>query len=145
MSGNGSKYAPYSTKAKVLLIQLVTENGVVENKSTNGASAMDKKMAWEFITTNYNCQSEVNNIRTSGQLRKLWNNLKQRKRKETTALSHSMLATGGGFLIKPECDGVLEFVEEAVPNIDVSIDCPFDSTAVFEKGKCTKFVTVLYS
>ncbi|CAG9840769.1 unnamed protein product [Diabrotica balteata] len=44
-----------------------------------------------------------------------------------------MLATGGAPLIKPERDGVLEFVEEAAPNIDVNIDCPFDSTAVFEK------------
>ncbi|XP_072377416.1 uncharacterized protein [Diabrotica undecimpunctata] len=135
MSGNGMKYAPYSTKEKVLLIQLVTENGVVENKRTDGASTMEKKMAWELITRNYNCQPEVNNIRTSDQLRKLWNNLKQRKRKETTALRHSMLATGGGPPIKPECDAVLELVEEAGPNIDVSIDCSFDSTAVFEKGQ----------
>ncbi|CAG9840695.1 unnamed protein product [Diabrotica balteata] len=135
MSGNGNKYAPYSTKERVLLIQLVTENPVIENKRTDNASAMEKKMAWKLIARNYNCQPEVNNIRTSEQLKKLWNNLKQRKRKETTALRHSMLATGGGPLIKPERDGVLEFVEEAAPNIDVSIDCPFDSTAVCEKAQ----------
>ena len=45
-----------------------------------------------------------------------------------------MLLTGGGSPKKPMPDPVLDFVEDAAPNMDVTIICPWDSTAVFEKG-----------
>lgn len=57
-----------------------------------------------------------------------------RKRKETTALRHSMLATGGGPPKKPALDPVLQIVEEAAPNLDVTVSCSWDSTATFENG-----------
>lgn len=63
---NISKSTPYTTREKVLLAQLV-----------DGATLGEKNKAWQSITTTYNCQPEVSNPQTVGQLRKLWNNLKQ--------------------------------------------------------------------
>lgn len=147
--------AAYSVKEKLLLTQLVKENGIVESKKTDGATVAEKNRAWECLTTIYNSQPEVNTPRTHQQLRKLWNNLKQRyfsnyikfcnfnycaiqfshrKRKETTALRHDMLATGGGPAKVMKSDPVLKFVSEAAGGLDVTVDCPWDSTHLFEQG-----------
>ncbi|KAK9702235.1 Myb/SANT-like DNA-binding domain [Popillia japonica] len=104
----------------------------------------EKNKAWEEITISYNAQPEVNVKRNVVQLRKLWCNLKQRKRKETTALRHSMLATGGGPLEKkPQLDPVLEMVEDAAPYMDQSLICNWDSTALFEQENAAKLNSIL--
>uniref|UniRef100_A0A6P7GI58 Regulatory protein zeste n=1 Tax=Diabrotica virgifera virgifera TaxID=50390 RepID=A0A6P7GI58_DIAVI len=140
MSGNSmqgrsiptQKYAPYTQREKSLLAELVKGSTVIENKRTDGASLTEKKKAWEKLTNIYNAQPEVSTVRTSDQLKKLWTNLKQRKRKETTEWRHNMLATGGGPMKIQKYDEVLELVEDAAH--DVTIDCTYDSTAVFERG-----------
>ncbi|KAF5281800.1 hypothetical protein FQA39_LY05014 [Lamprigera yunnana] len=43
-----------------------------------------------------------------------------------------ILATGGGPSQKPTLDPVLQVVEDAAPSLDISITCPWDSTALFE-------------
>ncbi|KAF5283131.1 hypothetical protein FQR65_LT14060 [Abscondita terminalis] len=125
----------YTEREKVLLATLIKDNAVVENKKTDGATLIEKHRAWEFICRTYNAQPEVNTTRTLQQLKKLWNNLKQRKRKETTALKYDMLATGGGPPKKPVIDPVLQVVEEAAPSLDVTIISPYDSIAVFENER----------
>ncbi|CAH1106874.1 unnamed protein product [Psylliodes chrysocephalus] len=55
-----------------------------------------------------------------------------RKRKQTTEKSSKMLLTGGGPVKKPTPDPVLDFVEDAAPNMDITVTCPFDSSVVFE-------------
>jgi len=41
--------------------------------------------------------------------------------------------TGGGPVPVQPNDPVMEFMDATNPNLDVEIDCTFDSTAVFEK------------
>ncbi|KAJ8937505.1 hypothetical protein NQ314_011819 [Rhamnusium bicolor] len=68
----------YTDKEKVVLLSLVEEYGVcIENKKTDGSSIQEKHEAWEKIASHYNVQPEVNIYRTSKQLNKLWDNLKQ--------------------------------------------------------------------
>jgi len=56
-----------------------------------------------------------------------------RKRKLTTALRHEQLMTGGDPAPVQETDAVMAFMDTTNSNIDIEVDCPYDSTAVFEK------------
>lgn len=56
-----------------------------------------------------------------------------RKRKLNTVIRHNRLMTGGGPALVQLNDPVMEFVDATHANLDVEINCPFDSTAVFEK------------
>ena len=68
----------YTVKEKILLAQLVKDNKLVENKKTDAVSVQEKNEAWRNICEIYNSQPEVEAKRNPSQLRKLWNNLKQR-------------------------------------------------------------------
>jgi len=41
--------------------------------------------------------------------------------------------TGGGPAPVQETDAVMAFMDATNSNIDIEVDCPYDSTAVFEK------------
>lgn len=56
-----------------------------------------------------------------------------RKQKLTTTIRHERLMTGGGPAAVQPNDPVMEFMDATNENLDVEIDCAFDSTAVFEK------------
>ncbi|KAJ8931223.1 hypothetical protein NQ314_015895 [Rhamnusium bicolor] len=123
----------YTEKEKLVLVSLVKEYGAcIENKKTDGTSIQEKQNAWENIASYYNAQPDINIHRTSKQLKKLWDNLKQRKRKETTHLRHSQLLTGGGPPSEKKDDPVLELVTDIAKYSDVTRDCLWDSTALYE-------------
>lgn len=63
-----------------------------------------------------------------------------RKRKLTTAMKHERLMTGGGPAPEQPNDPVMAFMDATNSNLDIDIDCPFDSTAVFEK-ECEHFAS----
>lgn len=48
-------------------------------------------------------------------------------------MKHQRLMTGGGPAPVERVDPVMDFMDGATGNIDVEIDCPFDSTAAFER------------
>ncbi|KAJ8966959.1 hypothetical protein NQ314_003181 [Rhamnusium bicolor] len=124
----------YTEKEKLVLVSLVKEYGAcIENKKTDGTSIQEKQNAWENIASYYNAQPDINIHRTSKQLKKLWDNLKQRKRKETTHLRHSQLLTRGGPPSEKKDDPVLELVTDIAKYSDVTRDCLWDSTALYEK------------
>lgn len=56
-----------------------------------------------------------------------------RKRKLTTAIRHEWLMTGGGPAPVQPNDPVIAFMVATNANIDIEINCAFDSTAVYEK------------
>ncbi|KAF5269705.1 hypothetical protein FQA39_LY08628 [Lamprigera yunnana] len=51
---------------------------------------------------------------------------------EQCTLGYDILATGGGPSKKPTLDPVLQVVEDAASSLDVSITCPWHSTALLE-------------
>lgn len=42
------------------------------------------------------------------------------------------MTSGGPAPVQPN-DPVMDFIDTTNANVDIEIDCPFDSTAVFEK------------
>ncbi|XP_072764126.1 uncharacterized protein [Anoplolepis gracilipes] len=121
-----------SERERMLLAQLVSEEAI-ENKKTGASDLKDKVDAWERITKKFARISEECTLRSSKQLKKCWDNMKQRKRKLNTTKRHERLMTGGGPASVQPNDPVMAFMDATNANLDVEIDCPFDSTAVFEK------------
>ncbi|XP_077280418.1 myb/SANT-like DNA-binding domain-containing protein 3 [Temnothorax americanus] len=131
MNKDKSTNVHYTEHERMLLAQLISEEKVIECKKTGASDLKDKTDAWERITKKYASQSYT--PRTSKQLKKCWDNMKQRKQKITTAIRHERLMTGGGLAPVQPKDPVIEFMDATNSNIDVKIDCKFDGTAVFEK------------
>lgn len=68
----------YSEREKEILTNLVKLHPVIQLKNADSATLSSKNEAWVDIAKSFNAHSEVYNIRTSKQLKKLWSNLKQR-------------------------------------------------------------------
>lgn len=74
--GDSSK-KPYSDQEKMLLMTLIDKyKFVLENKKTDSSSIRKKQDIWVQITELYNSNNVV--PRKTQQLKKLWDNLKQR-------------------------------------------------------------------
>ncbi|XP_030762438.1 myb/SANT-like DNA-binding domain-containing protein 3 isoform X3 [Sitophilus oryzae] len=127
----------YSDREKMLLTTLVRENPLVEDKRADAAMIADKKRAWDLITRSFNSQPIVNRTRTSQQLRRLWINLKHRKRKQTEAQLYETLVIGDDPVTMVESDPLLELVSATAPNMDITMNSPSDSTHLFEKAGTT--------
>ncbi|KAL1489090.1 hypothetical protein ABEB36_014036 [Hypothenemus hampei] len=120
----------YTEKEKILLIFLVDKDKMIENKRTDAATVQQKLTAWEKLSQEYNSRTHIiQGPRTSPQLKKLWSNLKQRKRKANTELRHEKLLNGGGSSAKEQNDPVMEAVNLAAPYMDIMLPCAWDSTA----------------
>ncbi|KYN10480.1 hypothetical protein ALC57_17389 [Trachymyrmex cornetzi] len=68
--------AHYTEKEKMLLAQLIFEETAIENKKTGSTDLKEKAEAWERVTKKYTSQGLT--PRTSKQLKKCWDNMKQR-------------------------------------------------------------------
>jgi len=79
-SGSTGERTPYTQKEKLLLTSLLDRHkNVIENKKTDANTIQEKQREWEIIAQEYNAQASIINVkRSSSQLKKLWNNLKQR-------------------------------------------------------------------
>lgn len=76
---SGDKRVSYSEKERVILAELVKEHrDIIECKKTDCTSIKTKQVAWESIALKFNAQPEVSAKRSSGQLKKCWDNIKQR-------------------------------------------------------------------
>lgn len=77
---SGGERTPYTQKEKLLLASLVDKHkNVVENKRTDANTIQEKQREWEEIAVEYNAQASLISVKRNHlQLKKLWNNLKQR-------------------------------------------------------------------
>lgn len=67
----------FSDTEKLFLVQLVSESSsILENKKTDSVSLKEKNEKWEEITKIYISQGFP--ARTTKQLKKCWDNIKQR-------------------------------------------------------------------
>jgi hypothetical protein len=57
-----------------------------------------------------------------------------RKRAENTKHIFSMLKTGGGPPDAESTDPLMKLVDAAAPNVDLFLDCDWDSTAAFGRS-----------
>ncbi|XP_018367899.1 PREDICTED: uncharacterized protein LOC108764258, partial [Trachymyrmex cornetzi] len=107
----------------------ISEEKVIENKKTGVTDLKSKNEAWERVTKR--C-SQGCTPRSSKQLKKCWDNMKQKKKKLNTSMKVQRLMTGGGVSPAVSVDPVMDFMDATTPNLDLEISCPFDSTAQFE-------------
>lgn len=70
------KNVHYTGTERMLLAQLISEEKIIENKRTGATDLKDKAEAWERIVKRY-C-SEGCTPRTNKQLKKCWDNMKQK-------------------------------------------------------------------
>ncbi|CAK1594819.1 unnamed protein product [Parnassius mnemosyne] len=95
---------------------------VVENKETDGASLRIKNETWSKISAEYNASPHASSQATTKQLRRLWMNLKQRRREALKKEREHRLATGEGSTISDATfDSDIAKVEPAF-GMDTDID-----------------------
>lgn len=86
--------AYFLDEEKDLLTELVAKyKNVVENKKTDAMSLHAKSRAWERLCVEYNSMPSVR-PREVKQLKKLWDNLKQKWKKEKARQAREVMATG---------------------------------------------------
>ncbi|KAM7289278.1 uncharacterized protein ISCGN_029409 [Ixodes scapularis] len=85
----------FSENEKFLLAELVPKYPVIENRCTNKSSTEARAKAWELLTIEYNSNHGVR-ARDSKQLKKCWDNLKTKWKKEVSSDNRDRIATGGG-------------------------------------------------
>lgn len=75
----------------------------IECKKSDSTSLQKKRETWNRITTDFNSDSQVT-IRTSNQLRDLWERIKRSAKKEITDEKRELRKTGGGPMPQPISD-----------------------------------------
>ncbi|KAL1488996.1 hypothetical protein ABEB36_014775 [Hypothenemus hampei] len=115
----------FTVDEKNLLIFLIDQNKhFIENKKTDANTNRAKAEIWSKITTAFNSRFSA---RTEKQLKKLWDNMKNKTRKIDTEHKKEMLKTGGGPPIQQYDDSISERVRSIVPTINFEIQNVFDS------------------
>ncbi|KAH6936122.1 hypothetical protein HPB50_013498 [Hyalomma asiaticum] len=116
----------FSDDEKELLTELVQKyKSSIENKKSDAVPLTRKTKAWESLASDFNSTENVR-PRTVDQLRKLWDNLKQRWKKEKAKQIRDSMATGGGPPPAP-MDEVLSQIEAAIPHLSERVNNPYDS------------------
>ena len=111
---------------KELLLNLVhRDQKIVENKKTDAVTTQQKSEGWERISLEFNSTPGVSK-RNGEQLKKCWNNFKQRARKEKAAKWRYASGTDGGGPNYPP-DPFLEKIDSLMPQINLRLASPFDS------------------
>ncbi|XP_075727055.1 uncharacterized protein LOC142768794 [Rhipicephalus microplus] len=117
---------PFSEDEKDLVQDLVLKyKAVIENKRTDAMSINAKTKAWEKLCTDFNCRPFVR-PRDVKQLKKLWDNMKQRWKREKAKQIRDVLTTGGG-PPPPPMDERLAQIEGIVPHLTTRVPNHFDS------------------
>ena len=115
----------YSELEKTLLIELVGKHkDVIENKKNDYKTIRQKTLAWEELAQEFNSQSGVTK-RDSKQLKKCWENVKARAKKNLAKEKRRAKLTGGG----PSCaqqENEDAAVAAIIPNQIDSLSNPFD-------------------
>ncbi|XP_075740368.1 myb/SANT-like DNA-binding domain-containing protein 3 [Rhipicephalus microplus] len=117
---------PFSEDEKDLVQDLVLKyKAVIENKRTDAISINAKAKAWEKLCTDFNSRP-FTRPRDVKQLKKLWDNLKQRWKREKAKQIRDVLTTGGG-PPPPPMDERLAQIKGIVPHLTTRVPNPFDS------------------
>ncbi|RVE41897.1 hypothetical protein evm_013447 [Chilo suppressalis] len=111
-----SKKLAFSSAARELIVALVRDKPIIEDKSTHTKNIELKKLAWENLTVPYNSQPYVSQ-RVTHQLKRCWQNIKTQRKKELSQESLSLKRTGGG---PPESSSTISNIYDVIVTI-----CPF--------------------
>ncbi|XP_037526261.1 myb/SANT-like DNA-binding domain-containing protein 3 [Rhipicephalus sanguineus] len=117
----------YSEEERELLRSLVQKYArVIENRRTNSTSVEAKNIAWRNLCADYNSQPHIR-PREEKQLRKLWDNLKNRWKKKDSQEKRDIHATGGGPRTCSPMSPSLALVGAVASHMTTRLPNPFDS------------------
>ncbi|XP_046400300.1 uncharacterized protein LOC124166696 [Ischnura elegans] len=103
-----------------LLVDIINKRReVLESKKTDALSNAKKARAWLDVQDEFNSNEFVRK-RTAKQLRKSWDNLKMRKRKELANERQERMKTGGGPMPSTSREDFPPEMEIAVPSVSYS-------------------------
>ena len=85
----------FNNFAKQLLIDLVKQNKIIENKKTDACTSNSKKKAWVKLAEEFNLNcGNIGSKRDSEQLKKLWKNLKAKAKHDESLRKRELRKTG---------------------------------------------------
>ncbi|KAK8779704.1 hypothetical protein V5799_018955 [Amblyomma americanum] len=120
------KRTTFTESERRVLRELVnTHKSVIECKKSDGAS-LGRKKTWKLLTEQYNCRTDVR-PRTEAQLRKCWDNLKEKWRRAKAADMKAIFGTGRGPPPPSQLDDELHHVGDVASHMGTRVDNPFDS------------------
>ncbi|XP_077512606.1 uncharacterized protein LOC144123698 [Amblyomma americanum] len=117
----------FSKVERDLLLDLVDKHkAVLENKRTDAVSVARKRKEWELIETQFNSSHNVS-PRTWLQLKKCWENWKNKWRKAKADDNREIFKTGGGSAAPSQLTEDLQRVGSVASHMGVRLANPFDS------------------
>ncbi|XP_077507330.1 myb/SANT-like DNA-binding domain-containing protein 3 [Amblyomma americanum] len=117
----------FSRVERALLLDLVDKHkAVLENKRTDAVSVARKRKEWELIETQFNSSHNVS-PRTWLQLKKCWENWKNKWRKAKADDNREIFKTGGGSAAPSQLTEDLQRVGSVASHMGVRLANPFDS------------------
>ncbi|CAL8103600.1 unnamed protein product [Orchesella dallaii] len=133
------KTPAFTAYEKALLEELVDDDkDNIENTKTDYGSIHRKQKAWSNLEANFNADPKTVK-RTQEQLKKAWDNRKQKAKKAKAAHNKSIRRTGGGPPDTPLPPDV-ERICKMIPNQLNSLRNPFDCDGEFELDSSEPFV-----
>lgn len=133
----------FTEEERAVLMDLVTEyHHILECKKTDAVSVMRKKKTWEKLTDEFNSRHNVR-PRTSKQLKKCWDNLKEKWRRAKGEDTREVFKTGGGTPAKRHMTDELERVGALASHMAVRLTNNFDSDRVGPVAACAPTVVAL--
>ncbi|KAK4885155.1 hypothetical protein RN001_001426 [Aquatica leii] len=129
MSGE-PKRAIFSADEKESLKILVKKyKDILENKKTDCVSVSQKKKTWIQLAVEYNSLAE-NSSRTPQQLKKCWENLKNKRKMELSLEKRERLTTGGGSFHPPADDPEAPLTDDILGGVDIELKDVIDSDII---------------
>nr|XP_050042645.1 myb/SANT-like DNA-binding domain-containing protein 3 [Dermacentor andersoni] len=117
----------FSEEERAVLLELVSRHrSVVENKKTDAVSVSRKRESWKKIEDEFNCRHSVT-PRTWGQLKKCWENLKDKWRRCNAQDMRERFSTGGGTPSPSQATDELQQVGAIASHMAVRLSNLFDS------------------
>lgn len=86
----------FTSYEKELLLSLVKNYPVLNNKSCSNEMAQKKKKAWQNITAEFSTDPRARPIMDSNKLKYMLRNMRNRAAKERALVSRGTMKTGGG-------------------------------------------------
>uniref|UniRef100_A0A2H1V0Q7 Regulatory protein zeste n=1 Tax=Spodoptera frugiperda TaxID=7108 RepID=A0A2H1V0Q7_SPOFR len=122
-----SKKFPFTSVERELIVKLVRDRPVIEDKRTNAKNIELKKRAWEDLTVVYNSQPYVSR-RNTYQLKRCWENIKTLRKRELRQKSSSLKRTG----THPDDSSAMSdnFVDTICPFSNVGVPGVIDSNTI---------------
>ncbi|XP_050710712.1 uncharacterized protein LOC126995264 [Eriocheir sinensis] len=123
------KSSSLSHEQKRTLVNLIAVNKVVLDKSDQYYLISKKREAWEKIAENYNAAHPIAEMKTSQQLKRAWEYLRNRVKSDFATYSKKKRQTGGGPPpTPPKYDPLLEAVSSLVKNELLFSEYQYDNT-----------------